>query len=493
MGILRIPVEVFEKHLTPFLLLRDLISFHRQTCRHLMLDNLERRCWDVEEVWVRAFRHNRPDFIENILKKRRSFHPSTNTLNAKVDGKVVMDDSCLAWAAHYGHDEVVRLLLLDIRVKPSVNDNQAIRISAAQGHAKVVEWLLKQTSPRSRINPAAQENEALRMASRNGHSKVVELLLAHPAVSIDPAANKNEAIVTSSRNGHSDVVELLLKDGRAHPAAGENQGLVLAATLGHTKVVQLLLSDPRIAIQSIGGTRLAKDVVNNVSAWVDLVFGFATACGHLDMIQMLFETFPSCLDLNSNTMTIQLASRNGHSKVVEFLSKQFPSMQSSNVAVFQLDGVLKTLNDLLVQSCDGQVFVVKQDDTSGQQRSNLHIDADNYIQSEHICEYSGLVRQIISNRKEYNNNNIHPIISLPIVKTGKILKKCVDYGKFALGLMSGNEFFSDLKNEEDLLELVVAANDLDIPDLSTLAKKVLLTLVMQGNDQQVRNFFMPTQ
>src|SRR3972149_2665922 len=66
--------------------------------------------------------------------------------------------------AEKGDSEVVELLLVDPRVDPSANDNNAIRFASENGCDKVVKLLL--TDPR--VDPSADNNYAIRFASRNG-------------------------------------------------------------------------------------------------------------------------------------------------------------------------------------------------------------------------------------------------------------------------------------------------------------------------------------
>ena len=61
----------------------------------------------------------------------------------------------------YGHDPVVKLLLSDPRVDPSVkddDDNQIISLASLHGHSAVVKLLLEDP----RVDPSAQNNEAIR-------------------------------------------------------------------------------------------------------------------------------------------------------------------------------------------------------------------------------------------------------------------------------------------------------------------------------------------
>ena len=73
---------------------------------------------------------------------------------------------------------MVRLLLSDKRVDPSVNNNYAIRWASRKGHPEVVRALLLD----GRVDPSAYNNYAIQWASRNGHAEVVRLLFSDERV-----------------------------------------------------------------------------------------------------------------------------------------------------------------------------------------------------------------------------------------------------------------------------------------------------------------------
>jgi hypothetical protein len=154
------------------------------------------------------------------------------------------------WASQNGHAEVVRLLLTDPRVDPSVRGNEeichdALAKASQNGHVEVVRLLL--TDPR--VDPSALNNYAIRFASQNGHVEVVQLLLSDHRV--DPSAHDNYAIRWTCYNGHAEVVRLLLSDPRVDPSAQDNYAVSLASRNGHAEVVRLLLTDPRVSLPNM--------------------------------------------------------------------------------------------------------------------------------------------------------------------------------------------------------------------------------------------------
>ena len=115
--------------------------------------------------------------------------------------QIAMD--AIRFASMEGHIEVVRLLLQDPRVDPSVSNNEAILNAVSNGHTEIVRLLLQDP----RVDPTDDNNWAIRDASELGHTEVVRLLLQDPRV--DPSENNNYAIKAARTNGHEEIVQLL--------------------------------------------------------------------------------------------------------------------------------------------------------------------------------------------------------------------------------------------------------------------------------------------
>ena len=174
-------------------------------------------------------------------------YKDSNTLILHIDS---YDRSCDLGSKHWcistsenmfeGHTEVVKLLLQDKRVDPSVGNNSVIRLASQNGHTDVVKLLLQD----GRVDPSNNDNCAIIWASENGHINVVKLLSQDERV--DPSDYNNKAIRISSANGHTDVVKLLLQDKRVDPTADDNYAIEWASENGHTDTVELLLQDERV-------------------------------------------------------------------------------------------------------------------------------------------------------------------------------------------------------------------------------------------------------
>jgi len=150
----------------------------------------------------------------------------------------------ISWAATNENakinTEIVRMLLDDDRIDPSINNDIAIRFASLRGRAGAVRMLLKD----GRVDPSSTDNNAIRAASGYGHIEVVHALLEDGRA--NPSALNNEAIRDASENGYVKVVQLLLEDDRVDPSDHENLAIVWACAEGHIEVVRMLLADSRV-------------------------------------------------------------------------------------------------------------------------------------------------------------------------------------------------------------------------------------------------------
>ncbi|KAJ3009680.1 UNVERIFIED_CONTAM: hypothetical protein HDU68_002545, partial [Siphonaria sp. JEL0065] len=160
------------------------------------------------------------------------------------DGRInLAEDDCFALqlAVENRRGGVLRLLLGDPRVDPSVVENEAVRIASKIGMVEGVRMLLSDP----RVDPSALDNEAIRLAAKEGHADVVRLLLMDPRV--NSAACGNQAIREAAALGRAAVVALLLLDPRVDPLAGPESALSLACKNHHAEVLDVLVTDRRVA------------------------------------------------------------------------------------------------------------------------------------------------------------------------------------------------------------------------------------------------------
>lgn len=175
------------------------------------------------------------------------------------------------------HLEIIKVLLLDSRVDPSLNGNKAIISASENGLTDIVAILLSDPS----INPGDHVNAPIGFAAKNGHTSVVELLLKDPRV--DPIDDNNYALVEASRYNRVATVKLLLLDPRINPSAMKNNALNIASLNGHIEIVKLLLQDPRV------------DPNNNINKIIESAF----YGNHLNIVKLLLPK----IDLSKITYT----------------------------------------------------------------------------------------------------------------------------------------------------------------------------------------------
>ena len=142
-------------------------------------------------------------------------------------------------ACQIGDVDRVRELLQN-GANPTENNNAPIAYASCNGHADIVKLLLQD----GQVDPSVFYNAPIRNASYYGHPKIVEMLLQDRRV--DPTDDDNYTIKYACLNRHIKVIELLLQDGRADPSVNDNSILRFASSFGHIKVVELLLRDGRV-------------------------------------------------------------------------------------------------------------------------------------------------------------------------------------------------------------------------------------------------------
>ena len=148
-------------------------------------------------------------------------------------------DHSMWLASDLGYTDIVKLLLQNPKVDPSILNNKALRLAVENGHSDIVKLLLQDP----RTDPSVQNNKMIIFASGYGYTNVVEVLLQDPRV--DPSVWDNNALISASEGGYTDVVKLLLQDPNVDPSVNRNEAMEAASYLGYTDIVQLLIQDPR--------------------------------------------------------------------------------------------------------------------------------------------------------------------------------------------------------------------------------------------------------
>lgn len=138
-------------------------------------------------------------------------------------------------ACSKGRSGIVKNLLADPSVDPSLNGSQALVIATSQFFPSIplIEILLSDP----RVDPSVNENAAfIFLAKKDGHPLFLALL-ADPRV--DPAAKNNEAFVNAVSSGCLTNVRHLLSDPRVDPSAVYRKAFIYACN-GHLEMVEFM-------------------------------------------------------------------------------------------------------------------------------------------------------------------------------------------------------------------------------------------------------------
>jgi hypothetical protein len=179
---------------------------------------------------------------------------------------------------------VVDYLIRSCGALAHADDNSMLERACAAGNLSCVKMLL---SPRfstdlfSRVDPSARENYCIREASAEGHTKVVVYLLQQPEV--DPCADNDASLVRAASGGHGGVVRALLEDSRVDPSS--LKALLCANEVGADYVVHMIFNArwtqrrammaTQLPRRSYNGTRTMKHLRTTRSTiWLGLLENF---------------------------------------------------------------------------------------------------------------------------------------------------------------------------------------------------------------------------
>jgi hypothetical protein len=142
-------------------------------------------------------------------------------------------------AIEKGHAAIVRLLLADNRVNPSIGIDIHLVIVID------VLWPFNLLLEMHRIIRSADNNWFINLAVAYNRVEIVRMLLADKRV--DPSTNYNFAIRLASFKGFTEIVRQLLADKRVDPSAVDNYAIKATCILKHSEINNLLLKDSRIS------------------------------------------------------------------------------------------------------------------------------------------------------------------------------------------------------------------------------------------------------
>jgi len=130
-----------------------------------------------------------------------------------INGEGYEGHTPLSWAAHNGHEEVVKILLGREEVNPNKPDKDGrtpLSHAASHGHEGAVKILLR----REEVNPDKPDNNGqtpLLYAAESGCEGVVKILLGREEVNPDrPSKYGSTPLLCAARAGHDGIVKILL-------------------------------------------------------------------------------------------------------------------------------------------------------------------------------------------------------------------------------------------------------------------------------------------
>ena len=256
-----------------------------------------------------------------------------------VNKKDSMGLTPLMWAARYGREEVVKLLLQQKHTRPDIRDTDdgltALSWAARCGHEGVVrmflgpaffnpgsigrQWGTPQAMSllfgRKYINPDRPDHYGqtpLSWAAWGGHDGVVKLLLAREDVSPDRPHNGGQTPLSwAARGGHDGAVKLLLGREDVSPDRPDNGGrtpLLWAVLGGHDGVVRLLLGREDVS-------------PDRPDKYGQTPLSWAASDGHDGVVRLLLGREDVCPDRPDKygQTPLSLAARGGHDRVVRLL------------------------------------------------------------------------------------------------------------------------------------------------------------------------------
>jgi hypothetical protein len=200
-----------------------ILSDQIESIRVLVKDNR----WDPEQIKIDGYVVQNSANLKEILQLLMS--------NGEFDAT-----SVLKHAVFRQKPQIVRVLLDNERVDPTVENNEALISAIEIGDIEIFKMLLND----KRVDPSANRNYALRTAAYEGEDEIVMLLLMDRRT--DPTDANNDAWQAAVEGNKFTVVDLLLQDGRVDPTVGHNWALDYADTQGYADLFELLIEDERV-------------------------------------------------------------------------------------------------------------------------------------------------------------------------------------------------------------------------------------------------------
>lgn len=275
-------------------------------------------------------------------------HPDINLLNDYNYGQTLLTNACIS-----AHLELVKFLLSK-GVDPSCNGNLAIRMLCGYNYRPLMDLvnldLIKNRSYKEtetsrteilkillcdpRVDPSVKDNLPLKAACAYGYTDLVQLLILDPRV--DPCADKTQAIAEACTSGHTEIVKLLFQDKRVKFYLDkDNNGDRLASLSGFKgflDILELVFTYTKVSKETIHWLlqsscekgyieviKFLKDKVEDTSE-LNKAFKETIYSKHYDISKLLLSdprVSPYC-ELNS---VLSCAVRNKQHELVKLLLK----------------------------------------------------------------------------------------------------------------------------------------------------------------------------
>ena len=173
----------------------------------------------------------------------------------------------LLWAARYGHEAVIKVLLDSGKVDANPKDKDGrtpLSWASRFGHEAIVKVLLN--SGKVDVDPKDKDGwTPLWWAIRNGHEAVVKVLLDFGKVDTNlKDTNRRTPLSWASQFGHEAIVIMLLNSGKVDADPKDKDGwtpLWWASRFGHEAVVEVLLDSGKVNAVLGDSTRQTSSVV----------------------------------------------------------------------------------------------------------------------------------------------------------------------------------------------------------------------------------------